>query len=173
MPAFVSLAQVPGRASRSAAYHSPVRRLLAVLLIALLTSCGGGGEPPTEVVPVVPVKGAAWYAEWPIRTYVIRSQEDWEAAWAEVKSIGNPPPPLPAVDFTQTSVVGASLGWTGACRVFRIHQIQRRGTDYQVEYGFGEPPPPNTGCVAIIVPAYEFALVPVPVGNVTFERRDL
>lgn len=151
-----------------------MRRLVAALLIALLASCGGSGEPPIEDVAVVPVQGASWYAEWPVRSYVIRSQEEWEAAWAEVKSIGNPPPPLPAVDFTQSVVVGASIGWTGnACTVFRIHQIQRRGTDYQVEYGFGEPPPPNTGCVAIIVPAYEFALVPVPVGNVTFERRDL
>lgn len=141
--------------------------------MGLLTSCGGGGGPPIEDVPVVPVRGAAWYAEWPVRSYVIRSQEDWEAAWAGVKSIGNAPPPLPAVDFTQNAVVGVSIGWTGnACTVFRIHQIQRRGTDYQVEYGFGEPPPPNTGCVAIIVPSYDFALLPLPVGNVTFERRD-
>lgn len=151
-----------------------MRRLVAALLSALIASCGGGGESPLEAVPVVPVRGASWYAEWPVRTYVIRSQQEWQAAWAEVKNIGNPPPPLPAVDFTQNAVVGASIGWTGnACTPFSIRHIERRGADYQVEYGFGEPPPRDAGCVAIIVPAYAFALVPAPVDHATFERRDL
>jgi hypothetical protein len=151
-----------------------VYRLVAALLVTLIASCGGGGEPPLEVAPVVLVQGAGWYAEWPVRTYVVRSQDEWQAAWAEVKSIGNPPPSLPTVDFTRSAVVGASIGWSGnACTPFGIRQIQRRGADYQVEYGFGEPPPPHTGCVAIIVPAYAFALVPAPVDQVTFERRDL
>lgn len=120
------------------------------------------------------MQDAHWYAEWPVRTYVIRSQDEWQAAWAEVKSIGNPPPPLPVMDFAHNVVIGASIGWTGnACTAFGIRKIQRQGTDYQVEYGFGEPPPPDAACMAVIVPAYAFAIVPAPVGRVTFERRDL
>lgn len=158
----------------TAHYYSCVYRLVTALLLALIVSCGGGGESPLESVAVVPVQGVAWYAEWPVRTYVIRSQEEWHAAWAEVKSIGNPPPPLPAVDFTQDAVIGASIGWTGnACTPFGIRQIQRRGSDYQVEYGFGEPPARDAACVAMIIPAYSFAQVPAPVDHVTFERRDL
>lgn len=159
--------------TRTAHYHGSVCRLVAALLVALIASCAGGGESPRESVPVVPVQGASWYAEWPLRTYVIRSQEEWQAAWAEVKSVGNPPPHLPVVDFTKSAVVGASIGWAGNCKRLSIRQIQRRGTDYHVEYGFGEPPPRNAGCTALVVPAYAFALVPAPVDHVTFERRDL
>lgn len=155
-------------------YDPAVYRLLAALLLALVASCGGGGEPPVEDVPVVPVQGAYWYASWPVRTYVIRSQEEWQAAWAEVESIGNPPPPLPPIDFTQNAVLGASVGWAGyACTPFGIRKIQRTGDDHQVEYGFGQPPPADSACIAMMVPAYAFALVPAPVDRVTFERRDL
>jgi hypothetical protein len=41
---------------------------------------------------------------------VITGDADWTALWATVTSNENPPPPRPAVDLTQQSIIVAALG---------------------------------------------------------------
>jgi hypothetical protein len=148
-------------------------RNLPLYLVALaglvLVACGGG-EPAEEDVPIVRAN-TYYYAEWPVRTYVIRDAAAWTAVWQEPVNLGNPVPELPAVDFSTRAVLGVSQRWVDGCGNFGIKRVTRRGADVRVEYGTTQPPP-DVGCAGILVPAVDFITVPLPVGQVEFVLRD-
>ncbi len=146
-----------------------MRLLSWMCAVALLAGCGG--SEPIENVALRRL-AVAWSAEWPVREYVVRSQPEWAAVFAEVRGIGNPVPPLPAVDFASDAVLGVSLGWWGGCAVPSIRNVTRQGIDYTVEYGT-DLWPPVAACTAQMRVATSFVLVPQPVGQVTFVRKDL
>lgn len=143
------------------------RFFVAAAALLGLFACGGGEE--AQEIPLVQVQ-AAWYASWPVRQYVVRTQADWEAAWSEPVTIGNPRPALPEIDFSSNGVLGVSNGW-GGCRSFRVKSVYRAGNDYVVRYGTSDPPP-FTGCAAVLVPEVSLVLVPQPIGRVDFVRVD-
>jgi hypothetical protein len=147
----------------------PCAAAVIACLGLLLAGCGGG-DAPLEDVPIVSL--GADYADWPVRKYVIRTQQEWIAAWNEPLILTSEPrPEPPAVDFSTHNVLGVSDGWTGSCGTFLVKKVTRQGDRYRVVYGLVAPPP-FTSCAAIIVPTVAFVLVPQPVGSVDFVRLD-
>jgi hypothetical protein len=137
----------------------------------LRITCCTARVADTEFVPLRRI-AVDWYAEWPVRTYEFRSQAEWATLFAGVRSVGNPQPPLPPVDFSRDAVLGVSLGWASSpCSTVGIRAITRSGNDYTVRYA--ENVTPSTAqCAGAVVPSTAFVQVPQPVGRVTFVRLD-
>jgi hypothetical protein len=101
-----------------------------------------------------------FFGEWPVRTYVARTQSEWEQVWAAHTPFVFPPPTIPTVDFSSYTVVGVALGSRpSGCNGMQIVDAKESASEVLVQ--FRELiPPPGAGCTAAIVFLVEFATIP-------------
>lgn len=111
-----------------------------------------------------------FYGEWPVKTYVARTNAEWEAVWLEHNPLQSPVPSMPSVDFQTNSVLGVSLGW-GNCESVSISRVAREGNTHWVEYRRSTLQP-GAGCAAVQSPLITFVLVPAPVEEAIFMKID-
>jgi hypothetical protein len=101
------------------------------------------------------------------RTVVLRSEDEWQAVWAQHGSAR----PRPAVDFSKEMVVGVFLGTkpTAAYSVAIVSTIEANGV-LQVRYRVTEP---RSDAVSAQVITYPYHLAAVPMSkaaDVKFEK---
>ncbi|GJG86679.1 hypothetical protein tb265_18600 [Gemmatimonadetes bacterium T265] len=150
-------------------------------LTAALAACTPGGpapaarpdhHPPPVSQPAAPESiYHAQMSQYPTgEETVLRDRAAWEAAWAQLNN-GMVAPPLPAVDFTTSSVVLVAIGprSSGGYDV-RVTNVRRDGPDTVVDYTVTEPGP---GCMtaAVMTAPVDVVRVPRPDGVVRFARR--
>lgn len=128
--------------------------------VLLLAGCGGGSsiaEP--EELPTRRVQ-AVFAQPWPEATYVIRTDAEWQAAWAGYASGLTPPPQRPAVNFAQDMLLGLSRGWgPDGCHSVRIKRVYEEATRVRVEFQH-QRGLTGVGCTLALVPLSDFVAVP-------------
>lgn len=91
----------------------------AVLVLLMAAACGDIGAPlPTVPADAIRVPdsqvdtliNASWSGVSQSRRAVIRSAAEWAAFWAEAHGPLTPRPPVPAVDFTRSTVIALAMG---------------------------------------------------------------
>lgn len=140
------------------AFSGIVQRACTLVMIVVLSACGGG-----DAAIDLPLRRLSdlGYQPWPVKTYVIRTDAAWQAAWDE--RIGPPDASVsrPAVDFSNDFVVGVSSGG-GSCDSMGITRATRYGNDLVVEWSQNSPPP-GVGCGGSLPLLYDFVLAPASV----------
>jgi hypothetical protein len=121
-------------------------------------------------VTFVPLAGD-FFGDWPNKTYALRTDGEWEAAWMEHTPSAIPAPARPKVDFQKSAILGVSLGWGTSCERVTITKVTREGNTHAVEYRrvnlF-----PDALCAAHQWPLVAFVLVSAPVGEVIFNKME-
>lgn len=141
---------------------TPGRLLAAGLLAAplLLAACGGADPGAVQDIPFTRLQ-ADLQGDWPVATYVVRDPAQWSAAWAQHTPWQVPAPPLPAVDFSRTMLLGVSAGWgANGCMGLAITRVQADAQGLRVEYRHNDPPGPGIACTMALVPLVDFVQVP-------------
>ena len=161
----------------------PLRGLLAGLLSALLVACGGGSDAPAPAaplatlsseIPVVYLQGD-FYGNWPVQSYVARTEAEWRQIWDQHDPQQIPAPEMPVVDFALHTVVGVSLGWgADGCHGFQIVRIMEEAEQIRVEYRHTFPDwgtgSPQFFCTMALVPLVGFAKIPATAKPIVFTQ---
>lgn len=122
----------------------PLCRTLPVA--ALLVACGG----ISIGVFFGTVDKAAYSGVDTYRLVVVTEPAAWANLWALHTAPLNPAPPLPAVDFSNRTVVGVFLGTRpSACYSVHIEDIVT-GADRVIVYYAEREPGPNEVCAQVI-----------------------
>jgi hypothetical protein len=102
---------------------------------------------------------------------VIRGRDTWEAYWTQLMANLAPTPSPPAVDFTQTMVIAATMGSkpTGGYLI-EIKEIVQTGNDLQVTVKESSPGPSCVTIQVLTAPAVA-VLVPRTEGSVEFVEK--
>jgi hypothetical protein len=82
---------------------------LVVLCSVTVAGCDSPSSP-AETLPLTRVTQGYFGAPNPSQRLVVRSQQDFAAAWAAIFTTSSPQPPAPSVDFTQEMVIIALSG---------------------------------------------------------------
>lgn len=160
----------------------PVHRLpglFACLLSATLVACGGGGsevEPiaapltsPSSEIAVLRLAGN-FYGDWPVQSYVARTESEWSRIWDLHDPMQSPAPERPVVDFSAYTVAGVSLGWAPfGCDWLEIFRITDEPEQVRVEYRRVDASP-LTACTANLVPLVAFVKIPATIKPIVFEQ---
>lgn len=131
------------------------KRLSLSLVLVALASCGGGDDfQPTDIefmrVPAVA------FGVWPVQTYTVRTDAEWERAWSTYKTSTMPPPERPQLDFNANVLVGVSLGeGPNGCHRVRILRVTEESRAVRVEYRHDFPDTWSL-CTQAIVPLADF-----------------
>ena len=142
-----------------------------IFAAAFLIGCGGGSEFEPRDLSFSPVEGD-FYGDWPVQTYVVRTNAEWVAVWDQHDSLSFPPPQMPEVDFSTYTVVGVSLGWgPNGCHRLRVTQIREEELQVRVLY---QHLVPNEGsvCFLAFVPLVAFVKLPATAKQVLFAQTD-
>jgi hypothetical protein len=150
----------------------PVPRLpgfLACLLSAMLVACGGGGTSPSTEIAFLPIEGN-FNGNWPVNSYVARTDSEWSQIWDLQGPKLSPPPPRPVVDFAAYTIVGASLGGgpTG-CYSMDIPRITDEADQIRVEFRQVVALPPiacSQGGVSLVI----FVKIPATTKPIVFQQ---
>ncbi len=141
------------------------RTALALLALAVL-HCAPTAPQAAEPVPLY----HALVSEYGMgEETVVRDRAAWDAAWARLQN-GMVAPPLPAVDFSASSVVLVAIGQrSSGGHDVRVTGVTRDGADAVVRYAVTEPAP---GCMTaqMITSPVDVVRVPRIVGHARFER---
>lgn len=149
-----------------------------MVMALVLASCGGAGggvEEPTQPVPYQ-VLDLPNPPAFPAGTYVFTSQDELNIAWTSAPQtypgnlFGGTPMPVPAVDFSISSVVGVSLGVGTRCYIPQIVDVTQQGSDLLVRYRSNEPDGPTTLACLHQWPLAVFVQVTKLKGSVVFSR---
>ena len=144
-----------------------LRATCACLLSASLIACGGGTNDEPKDIPFARVQGD-FFGEWPVQTYVARSDSEWSQVWNQFVSYFEPPAPKPVVDFSAYTVVGISLGWGfNGCEGVAISRVMETSTEIDVEYRRLSALP-GQGCTASVVPLIDFVEISATTKPVVF-----
>lgn len=109
-------------------------------------------QPGSPSVPFAPLD-ANLYGDWPARTYVVRTADEWAVAWASHDPLQVPVPARPAIDFPKCMVVGLSLGWgADGCHGVNVTRVDEAGDAVRVTYHTSTQPPPGAACTQSLVP---------------------
>jgi hypothetical protein len=146
-----------------------MNRLSIVLAASLLAACGGS-DPAPEPVTFQSLQEELTRS-FPAGTYVFRTEGEMAAAWASAPQQFGEAKPLPTIDFSQSMVVGVSLGTGIRCNIPIIRSVERlSNADYIVSYTSNE----GTGVTTLAClhqwRLTDFAAVPRTVGTVAFQR---
>ena len=102
------------------------------------------------------------------REVVVRSDEAWELLWSE----NSPQTNRPAVDFSQTLLVGMFLGSRPTAGfTVEIVQVRRQGTLAVVEY-VEHRPAPGTLTAQVLTAPFHVVSLPRDVHTVRFTRLE-
>lgn len=145
----------------------------------VLASCGGGGGGEA-VEPIQPVAFQALELFNPpafaAGTYILRSQDELNSAWLNAPQtypgdfFSTTPKPVPTVDFSNSSVLGVSLGVGTRCYIPQVVEVTEQGTSLLLKYRSGEPDGPTTLACLHPWPLAAFIVVPKLKGAVSFLR---
>jgi hypothetical protein len=143
--------------------------LSTLLAASLLAGCGGSDPAVFEPVAFQSLQNDMTRS-FPAGTYVFKTQAEMAAAWTAAPQQFGDPKPLPTVDFSQSMVVGVSLGVGIRCNTPIITSIARQSDDYLVSYRTNE----GTGVTTLAClhqwHLTDFAAIPATRGNVVFQR---
>jgi len=102
---------------------------------------------------------------------VIRTEQDWEAFWAQVYGNMSPRPPAPSIDFTSRMVIVAATGTRRSGGfLIRIESVLRNGDGYDVGVLETDPGPSCVVTAGVTAPVTA-VVVPVAPGEVHFFER--
>lgn len=144
--------------------------LWAVSALLTLSACGGGDvdEAPT-VVPLSTVDRTDQSAQRQAATVVVRSAAEWAQLWAQHTSHLQPPPALPAVDFSQEQVLAVFLGSRpSGCHHVTVLEVLDGSGSRLVRYRETLPSAGQACTLAITHPAH-LVRVPASTQPVRFE----
>jgi hypothetical protein len=142
---------------------SPLRLLLAGILVLTLASCGGG-KP--EILPFRMLTRDL--QAWEPSTYVFRDEVSWRNAWTTRPGPVSSIPP-PDVDFDRELVVGVSLGSGSSSDSLQPVEVRREEAVVTIAYrhvvsgGLGS---------ADILPLDFFLAIARPADSVQFTATD-
>ncbi|MBG9390212.1 hypothetical protein [Caenimonas aquaedulcis] len=143
-------------------------RFAALALLAMLAACGGGGETPEDVA--MQRLQEELTRSFPAGTYVFRSQAEMAAAWNAAPQEFGDAKPMPAIDFSQSMVVGISMGVGIRCFVPTITAVTRVGASYTVSYRANDGSGGTTLACLHTWRLTDFVAVPAQPGTVAFQR---
>ena len=138
------------------------RRIVASLVVLVSLTIAGCDSPsgPSETLPLTRVTQGYFGAPGPSQRLVVRSQQDFAAAWAAIFDNSSPQPPLPSVDFTQEMVIIALSGSKpsgGYCIAVEHAAGDRRSVTLTVRSG---GPTANNPILPVITNPYDVVRVP-------------
>jgi len=143
--------------------------LISTLLAASLLASCGGGDSASEPVAFQSLQDDITRS-LPAGTFVFKTQAEMEAVWTAAPQQFGDPKPLPVVDFSQSMVVGVSLGVGIRCNMPIITSIERQSDDFVVSYKTNE----DTGVTTLAClhqwHLTDFAAIPATGGTVMFQR---
>ena len=137
----------------------PVVASLVVLGSLIIAGCDSPSGP-AETLPLTRVTQGYFGAPNPSQRLVVRSQQDFAAAWAAIFNNSSPQPPLPNVDFTQEMVIIALSGSKpsgGYCIAVEHAAGDRRSVTLTVRSG---GPAANNAILPVITNPYDVVRVP-------------
>lgn len=142
---------------------------MAVMALALLASCGGGDDPPPPQEVAFQSIQNQMTRSFPAGNYVFRTQAQMAAAWEAAPQQYGEAKPMPVVDFSQSMVVGISLGTGIRCGVPIVTSVTLQGVSYLVSYKSNDS---GSGTLACMHQWYltDFVVVPVQPGAVEIQR---
>jgi hypothetical protein len=144
-----------------------LRASCACLMSASLIACGGGTNDDPRDIPFARVQGD-FFGNWPVQTYVARSDAEWSQVWNLFVPNFEPPSPKPVVDFSAHTVVGISLGWgSNGCEAVAISRVTETSTEIDVEYHRSSALPGQL-CGASLVPLEDFVEISATTKPVVF-----
>ena len=148
----------------------PRSRLLLALTIAV-TACGGSDDYEAKEVPMSRIE-ASWPSKDIRKSYVVRMESQWQAAWAEHEPWALPAEVRPTLDFERVMVVGLTLGsGPNGCHGMSIRRVVDERHEIRVEYRHAEPPGNSLAiCTDSIVPLTDFVAIPRTDKAVYFAR---
>jgi hypothetical protein len=136
------------------------RLLAASALIVSVVACGGSDAPSARDISYAQVK---WHWE-PTdlrRTYTIRTDSEWLAAWKTNTAPSHPIALRPQIDFTKEMLLGVVQGSAGSggnsLTITRVTELEDR---VQVEYKILTP-----------LPGYDYTFAVVPLADFVVVER--
>lgn len=142
---------------------------LGMALAGVLAACGGSDEEPKDL-PMQRIS-ALWANTDVQQNYVLRTEADWQAAWARHLPILVPPPSAPRVDFSRDMVLGVSRG-TGSsgCDGLSITKVVEEAAELRVDFARAAPPPSGIACATVMVSLTDFVVVRASAKPVRFQQ---
>jgi LPS sulfotransferase NodH len=102
---------------------------------------------------------ASWATTDLRQTYALRSDAEWQAAWAVHEPRTTPAAQRPAVDFSRQMVVGLTQGsGPNGCHGLSIRRVVEQLDQVQVQYAVTVPTG-SVACTQAIVPLTDFVIV--------------
>ena len=147
-----------------------MRLLLAGLALLMFAACGGGGDSPVPPIEIAVLRlEGNFYGNWPVQSYVARTDSEWSRIWDLHDPMQSPVPARPVVDFAAYTIAGISQGWgpTG-CDGLVILRITDEPEQVRVAYR-RLVVPAFAVCTASLVPLLIFVKIPATAKPIVFE----
>lgn len=146
------------------------RWALVVLAAALmLGGCGGGSSTADTLTDVAftSLEQSTQSGQATLKTSVISTQGEWDAAWRAYTVAAVPPP---AVDFPREQVLAVYLGQRpSGCQAVSIQRVQDSAAQRVVSWSERVPGPAEL-CIAVVVTPVHFVRVPASSLPVDFRK---
>lgn len=142
-----------------------------VLSVALvLTGCGGGSSSTADTltdVAFTSLEQSTQSGQATLKTSVISTQAEWDAAWRAYTVAAVPPP---AVDFPRQQVLAVYLGQRpSGCQTVSIQRVQDSATQRVVSWSERVPGPTEL-CIAVVVTPVHFVRISASTLPVDFRK---
>lgn len=146
------------------------RRAVATLWLAgVLQACGGSAPFVPVELPITRI-AANWRVSDLQQTYTVRTAAEWRSAWEANEPQTIPRADLPQVDFSQSMVVGLTLGsGPNGCHSLAIVRVVEEADVIRVEYR-RRPGPTElpVSCTLAVVALTDFVSIKKSDKRVTF-----
>lgn len=147
-----------------------LRSAWVVLAAALvLGGCGGGSSTADTLTDVAftALEQSTQSGQATLKTSVINTQAEWDAAWRAYTVAAVPPP---AVDFPRQQVLAVYLGQRpSGCQTVSIQRVQDSATQRVVSWSERVPGPAEL-CIAVVVTPVHFVRVSASALPVEFRK---
>ena len=129
-------------------------------MVAVLQACGGSDTFTPFDLPTSRIV-ASWRVSDVQQTYTIRTAAEWRTAWEANEPQTTPRAEIPLVDFSQSMVVGLTLGsGPNGCHSVKISRVVEEADVIRVEYQrFPGPTSLPQICTLAIVPLTDFVVI--------------
>ena len=140
-----------------------------------MSACGGSSMPSEDFLdpPITPIGSVLTLdqsSQSGITTatqVVARDAASWNTLWTQHKSTIAPPPPVPAVDFSQRMVLAVFIGTRpNGCYGVAITRVTQVNSNTTVEFHESTPQPSSVCTQALTAPTH---IVPVPAASGTVQ----
>lgn len=151
----------------------PSRRTVSVFSLAIaLSACGGASVSLQPKELAFTRIRAHWRYQQAQKTYVVRTEAQWQSAWQEHDPATLPPTERPRVDFGTSMVVGVTLGTApNGCHGLSIQRAVEDECEIVVQYVYSEPPSGSLVlCTQAIVTLTDFVILARSDKPVVFSR---